>query len=528
MRPLLLGLGFTAVLLGLAFGHLRLLSQPVPRLLGIVPDDAFYYFQIARHLVAGHGSTFDGVHPTSGYHPGWMALLLPLAAVLKDPASLMRGALVLEFLLHAATAIALIGLFRRHTSPGLALAGSLCWLANPLAISLALQGVESALYAFSLVLVLRAMASFIAAPGEALLPHVQLGGALALCFLARTEAGIFAALTFAMVPALRGWRPWDRRTLRSVLLLAAVFTLCVAPWFVYCWVATGSPWQTSGVVKALWADHFLGHLSAGERLGRAAAFTGVYWLAAPWVRTLASPLQGISTFAWAAMIPAAIGLLLAVRRAEDRPLIVWSAWLLATATLTGLIYGLFYWDVQLWYRAQPAVLLFVLTFVWIARAGTAASAGPARVLFRTVVPLVLLALSLREAWSLYGNPPVLYPWQADFYASQPEFEKLVPLGEAIGCFNAGIPAFFSQRRIVNLDGLVNSSVVPYYRQRNFERYFSDQGIHYIADVSNALERTQAFMSRPLRLRVLAAAPLRGWFAPHRMLWQVEPEPPASP
>jgi hypothetical protein len=518
--PALLGLGAAAAVLALVYGYVRLLSQPVEWLLGIVPDDAFYYLQIARHLAAGDGSTFDGIHPTSGYHPGWMMILVPLATFLRDSGALLRGALVVELLLHAATAVALAGLFRRYASPAVAWIGGLCWFANPLAILLCLQGVESALYALSLVLVVRSLVAFVeASDAEAFLPHLKLGAALALCFLARTEAGILAAVTCGFAPLLRGWRPWDRRALRSAALIGSVFALGIAPWFAWCWIATGSPWQGSGVMKALWAKQLLGPLSTGERVERVATVVGRFWLVAPWLPTLGSPFQGINTFSWAGMAPAAAGLVLAARRAADRPLIFWSVWLLLASVLTGTVYGLFYWDIQVWYRTQPAIVLFVLSYLWIARTGEVLT-GRWRVVFRTVVPLLLLALSLREAWSMYSRPPIIYPWQRDFYSSQPELEKHVPPGEAIGCFNAGIPAYFSRRRIVNLDGLVNASVVPYYQTRTFEQYLVDEKIHYIVDEPLSLERARSFMQTPPRLQPLAAVPLHGWPAPVRVLWRV--------
>ncbi len=517
---------FAAVSIGLACGHASLLSRPVPWLVGVVPDDAFYYLQIARHIAAGHGSTFDGVHPASGYHPGWMALLVPIAAALPSPASLLRGALALELLLHAATGVVLIGLFRRFMSPGLAVIGALCWLANPFALYLSLHGVESALYTLSLVLVLRAACNFVAAEPLALRPHLQLGGALALCFLARTEAGILAVVTIAgiaILPALRGSPPWGRRGLRSALLVGVTFTACTLPWFLYCRAETGSPWQSSGVAKALWAGLSLDPLTVSERLAHALDVVGRLWLVAPWIGTRGLPFEG--TFVCAAMVPAAVGLLLAVRRPrEDLPLLAWTGWLLGATTLTGLVYGLFYRDIPTWYRAQPALLLFVIAYLWIARAAAATAGSRWGVVFGRGVPLLLLALSLAAAGSFYRQPPIPYPWQRGYYSSQAAFEKLVPAGEAIGCFNAGIPAFFSRRRIVNLDGLVNSSVLPYFRARNFDRYFGDEDIRYIADDAGSLERAAGFMRRPLRLRPLASVPLQGGFATRRWLWRVEPSP----
>ena len=41
-------------------------------------DDAYYYYIIAENVAAGHGSTFDGLAPTNGYHPLWMLTLAGL------------------------------------------------------------------------------------------------------------------------------------------------------------------------------------------------------------------------------------------------------------------------------------------------------------------------------------------------------------------------------------------------------------------------------------------------------------------
>ena len=35
-------------------------------------DDGYFYPQIARFIASGHGSTFNGIMPTNGYHPLWM------------------------------------------------------------------------------------------------------------------------------------------------------------------------------------------------------------------------------------------------------------------------------------------------------------------------------------------------------------------------------------------------------------------------------------------------------------------------
>lgn len=39
-------------------------------------DDFFYYAEIAKRIVAGDGSSFNGLYATNGYHPLWMVCLL--------------------------------------------------------------------------------------------------------------------------------------------------------------------------------------------------------------------------------------------------------------------------------------------------------------------------------------------------------------------------------------------------------------------------------------------------------------------
>lgn len=45
-------------------------------------DDFFYYMKVAENWVDGHGSTFNRLVPTNGYHPLWMLVLAAAYAVL--------------------------------------------------------------------------------------------------------------------------------------------------------------------------------------------------------------------------------------------------------------------------------------------------------------------------------------------------------------------------------------------------------------------------------------------------------------
>ncbi len=51
-----------------------------------VRDDFFYYLAVARNLAQGHGSTFDRLTPTNGYHPLWLLLLAVICRISTAPA----------------------------------------------------------------------------------------------------------------------------------------------------------------------------------------------------------------------------------------------------------------------------------------------------------------------------------------------------------------------------------------------------------------------------------------------------------
>ena len=89
-----------------------------------VPDDAFYYLEIAARLARGQGFTFDGIHETNGFHPLWQLLLTPFAAFLHGDA-LIRGALVVGLLCSFAAVLLVMRVVWRLGGAGPALFGAI-------------------------------------------------------------------------------------------------------------------------------------------------------------------------------------------------------------------------------------------------------------------------------------------------------------------------------------------------------------------------------------------------------------------
>src|SRR3954447_11568710 len=99
----------TRVLMGTAIGVtvawlvVVFVWKPAP--FALTFDDAFYYFGIARNVAHGHGSTFDGIDPTNGYHPLWMLMAVPVYAAGLDGTTAVRVLLALQVLLYGAALV---------------------------------------------------------------------------------------------------------------------------------------------------------------------------------------------------------------------------------------------------------------------------------------------------------------------------------------------------------------------------------------------------------------------------------------
>ena len=65
--------------------RLRKAWADIPAIIASIPDDAFYYFEIARNIANGRNVTFDGETLTNGFHPLWVVFLTPLYWITDDP-----------------------------------------------------------------------------------------------------------------------------------------------------------------------------------------------------------------------------------------------------------------------------------------------------------------------------------------------------------------------------------------------------------------------------------------------------------
>ena len=435
-------------------------------------DDAFYYFQIARNMAAGHFSTFDGgITQTNGYHPLWLLLITPFYWFV-DAETALFGIKGFEILLIAGAVLLIATAARLAGQPWL-----LLFALPPLLYGnvVLFSGLEAATALFMLGLLFLAIVLYARAPARwqwllaavaFALPWARLEY-VAISLTATAALGALAASRRRKPPDAAGigrmaWR--DRLTSTATApFLAAVAGVLV--YFAYNWLVFDGLVPVSGAVKLAWSQN---EWSSGAG----------YSLVRNFQKTLQLPVFGYE-------------LRVALETCVYAPLVWWLArgaehrrdWLLL-AFLVG-VFGLGVGHIAKFvqtvltvhprlghfsWQYVPAYLLAALiipvrccvVMYLIRRTIGSRWARTARLLSLSVVvggvAAVLAKADFAEPFRFVdrsGDSDVRRFAPAIYMGAQVA-NRILPEGSVIGSWDAGLVGYFSRFPVVNLDGLANS------------------------------------------------------------------------
>jgi hypothetical protein len=240
-----------------------------------VRDDAYYYFEVARNIALGHGSTFDRLHDTNGFHPLWLLMLVPVYKVLPAIDTGYRCALLLQGILNAG-AIVLLFLWLRR------LYGSLPALIAVIAYQLPQMGyqtrtgMESALAAVLLFGVLHYWARVRAARDAR--SWWVIGGLLALLVLTRLDCFflVMAIAVLALVSRITRASSRDRWPLLPLLLPSVMGLAAFVGWNYF---RFGHATTVSAAIKSSYpVPSFSLQIVRHEQVAAVAACAAFAWL----------------------------------------------------------------------------------------------------------------------------------------------------------------------------------------------------------------------------------------------------------
>jgi len=426
-------------------------------------DDGYYYLQVAWNISRGAGSSFDGIHPTNGYHPLWQLMLVPMHWLgSKDFAA--WGATALQALLFCVSGFLLFHIVRRcggSRTSSAAACGFLVmnfWLWGKGAMSGMETGVLLLFFGMSLLSLMR-----LADEGGS---GWRTGLLLALATAARLDSSALV-LSVLIVLYVSGRK---RESLRAAVPAAAY----LAFYLPFNALVFGGATPVSGYVKSETGRAlFRGLLEEGS--------TGIFSHGFGNLLELVTLGGRVPAVVSAAVVVTASAASVAVFRKGGG---VFRA-VLGTVYLYGgiliLFYSLMYPSLLGAYTYYWIPLLYGITAVFFAslqyiaprwRWLPGAAAVAALVLFDAVYA------GDRLASYSFTVPPERRPDAAGVeYLDSLEGDVLV------GSWDAGYLGYHCESPVVNLDGLVSSYAYQrFLRDHGLEEWIRSEGITHLANV----------------------------------------------
>ncbi len=439
----------TLYVAGIVFLFARLRSSS---LLSFYDDDAFYYLQVARNIVTHHHSTFDGTHPTNGYHPLWMLtlVLLGLFSSGKTFFFLLQGVALASFTI---TLLAARGACRCLSGNAVLtqVAAAIVALETLVLIR---SGMEITL-TIPLVLLLcwyRLHPRFRWTPGQA----VGFGLLSALIVLSRLDSVLFIALFFLLDFVLERPATTTDRWSRIYAVLSCTLPLAFYVLFHRKWYHVWLP--VSGEAKQMRVHHSI-HLAALH-----AAFGPINF---PYLFFVVYPTLLV-------VLLAAVSLLKLREPRLRRSTLALSISLLLFPLLQLVLFSaLSDWPIWPWYLYSLPLATTGGFLLFFSRYRQLAHRKDAGVLLQgSVIALVFLlaVASMSDTpttrWYLFGR---------DIEAFSQTHDGIYAMGDC-----AGTTAYLIHQPVVQLEGLVMDA--PFLEnirdQRNLNQALSDYGVRY--------------------------------------------------
>ncbi|HEY7134476.1 MAG TPA: hypothetical protein VIB48_05375 [Acidimicrobiia bacterium] len=451
-----------------------------------IPDDTYYTLTIARSIAHGHGPTTDGHTLTTGFQPLLAFVMTPVFWI-TDGSQALRINLLFLVLVDAATIAVLGWIAYRVAGSVAAIVASGVWAISPVALSMALGGLETSLAIFLDALLVAVWIH--ANDRDDRRWWIAAGAVAGLTVLARIDALLLVAL-LGIVQLVRG-------RARDLVPSGIAGALVLAPWWIWSWVNMGTVVPTSGsAAHALVTTHFdettfssaLGAASGGPfdvwnwlrtKLGTHVAVGSVgFFVAVVGLVLLAAVVASTRSFGPARERERSAGPIVATLPVFAAGLLLFYAWFGVTWYFTR-------------YLAPVAMVVTLLVALGAARLARV-HLGPRHAGMAIVCALLVFPLFVGvrlTARFFTANDHILSSSDAATGYSEPARRVVskIPNGSVAAGMQTGATSYWADERftMVNLDGVVNPDAYRATRKHRIAAYARARGVTYFADWSPA-------------------------------------------
>lgn len=451
-----------------------------------LPDDAFYYFQPARNIVNGLGSTLDSVNITNGYHPLWMLVILPIFKHFSvggtNDVAPIYASLSVAILFSFITALVLLLILTRFTQNKKIISFALfAYLFNPYVLYNVLNGLET-----SLVLMLMSLFTYQLIRVEERLSIGNLillgvfGGLLAL---ARLDMVLVVAIGNLFILQNFG-KDNFKKALNCFFVSGITSAIIFLIWVIYNFNKFGML-LTSASITSTFVNHRLTYSDNGGESIKVFIKTIPYMLERATQQLLSNTGAPILI-----LLFYGVGLYFLLRQLSHIDFKSYKSFNISPVVFVSL--GLFgvmcvsaglRWTFRDWYFIPLLIPLSVFLVWTIQKLWLEFQMNFKSKLVQNLIFIFLIcsfSFSFFVSWN--NNLEGIQTLQGIIYTASQWQNYNLPKGSHIGVFNCGIQAYFSTHRVTNLDGLINNNASKAMLNNTLWDYITNvEHIDYISD-----------------------------------------------
>lgn len=445
--------------------------------MGIIPDDSFYYLTIARNIANGLGSTFDQSFPTNGYHPLWMMLILPIMTLRISEELSVYCVMILGAFIWCAGSIPLQKITRSlYISEQARIGMLLFYLFAPFNVYNSVNCLETSLVVYAFLLF---GCFFTGLTSKKKIYNwrffVKYGFVCGIFFLSRTDSAIIIAIMSLALAIILITQKCKYKIISGFFLAGITGLIVILPWLIWNLKTFGSIMQTSGTALTYFAKDSASRielLTSFDLISRSLEyFIGTFGSLLCFSITLSEARHDVA----GALIFFLIFTSIYIQSRGDTNHN--ESKLLVIACLTSYLVYFFAhaairWSVREWYYAIPCLLIYSCLIKM---------AEYKLPKYSIVIAFAAVSVMWPSYYFGIGNKGGIYYNQITNrnWTDIRSFDESIPESIIVGHSDSGIAGFLMKRKVINLDGLVNSQILSFYKTGKGDQYITTNNVQYV-------------------------------------------------
>ena len=420
-----------------------------------VPDDASYYLKIGENFNSGLGFTFDGINRTNGFQPLWQYAIIFITFLYRgSPESTLRLVLLIQVILLYFSGIILFKFLSQYFEKKIVLTAGIFYIIFVFFQSI--NGMETALLVFFISLLITYSDRYRVLINNNLRNEFVFGLIFGLIILARLDS-VFFIIPVGVIFILKFLFNDKQKTLMPVFVFFSGAGLIILPYLIYNYVQFQNIIPISGYLKSSFPE-----INFNNKLNNMLHYREIL-------------------FAFSAMIY--LGWFAAKFKRNKNNFYLSSLAVMSSGVVLLFLYILFFmnWVIFSWYFITYSLFVSLAVCLPMKFILSKQKNHIGAALFWGFTIFISLYYGIKTYNTFSADYINLGSnWNIESYKASQWTKSNTGKADIFAMKDAGHFSYFSEREVINLDGLVNNfDYQEVIKNKSLNKYLKDNNVKYI-------------------------------------------------